>query len=417
MKTTAVTRAIPLLIGIAMVTLAESTTSWGELTTTHAIAFNATPSPDFDGDGIVGFSDFVAFASKFGTQRGDAAFDARFDLDGDDEIGFSDFVAFASQFGKTVESTPSGFAPPDSEAFQRLVTGKQVGNDPNNRLLFPSSGRIREIEDGTAYEGNYQYVNTGANTGTLTYTYDVTGNDPEREKVVIELTFTSATAGTFVSTYTEAGSTPQTLRGDFQLADAVNRQPVAVGVIAAQTLTVGGAAGTVDVSSSFEDPDGDALTFSAVSSDTSVAAVSALDSMVEITPKAAGSATVTVTATDPGGLSAEQTIDVAVAQPTTDVYRPLAGLRVSVGRVQYLFFSAGQCIVISNSSINNVRYTTHKSKWQRKAGTSWVDVPGTERDGLCAYSPTSAGEYRLVAEITINGVRGKYASENTLTVG
>ncbi len=73
--------------------------------------------------------------------------------------------------------------------------------------------------------------------------------------------------------------------------------------------------------------------------------------------------------------------------------------------------------MISNSSINNVRYTTHKSKWQRKAGTSWVDVAGTERDGLCAYSPTSAGEYRLVAEITINGVRDKYASENTLTVG
>ena len=372
---------------------------------------------DFDGNGKVGFSDFALFADKFGTSRGDGRYEAKYDLDGDGQVGFDDFVAFAAVFGKTVESTPSGFAPPDSEAFQRLVTGKQVGNDPNNRLLFPSSGRIREIEDGIAHEGNYQYVNTGANTGTLTYTYDVTGNDPEREKVVIELTFTSATAGTFASTYTEEGSTPQTLRDDFQLANAVNRQPVAVGVIAAQTLTVGGAAATVDVSDSFSDPDGDALTFSAVSGDTSVAAVSALDSMVEITPKAAGSATVTVTATDPGGLSAEQTIDVAVAQPTTDVYRPLAGLRVSVGRVQYLFFSAGRCIVMSNSSVNNVRYTTHKSKWQRKAGTAWVDVPGTERDGLCAYSPTSAGEYRLVAEITIDGVRGKYASENTLTVG
>ncbi len=98
-------------IGIAMVTLAESSTSEDELTTTSKISFNATPSPDFDGDGTVGFSDFLAFASKFGTQRGDAAFDARFDLDGDGEIGFSDFLAFASQFGETVGSQPPSGSP------------------------------------------------------------------------------------------------------------------------------------------------------------------------------------------------------------------------------------------------------------------------------------------------------------------
>ena len=65
---------------------------------------------------------------------------------------------------------------------------------------------------------------------------------------------------------------------------------------------------------------------------------------------------------------------------------------------------------------NNVDYTTYKSEWQGKSGTVWVDVAGTERDGLWSYSPSSAGEYRLVAEISINGERGKYASENTLTV-
>ena len=89
-----------LSIGVAMVKLAESSASIDELTTTSKISFNATPSPDFDG--TVGFSDFIAFASKYGTQRGDPAFDARFDLDGNGEIGFSDFIAFARQFGETV---------------------------------------------------------------------------------------------------------------------------------------------------------------------------------------------------------------------------------------------------------------------------------------------------------------------------
>ena len=91
-----------LSIGVAMVKLAESSASIDELTTTSKISFNATPSPDFDGDGTVGFSDFIAFASKYGTQRGDTAFDARFDLDGDGETGFSDFIAFARQFGESV---------------------------------------------------------------------------------------------------------------------------------------------------------------------------------------------------------------------------------------------------------------------------------------------------------------------------
>jgi hypothetical protein len=60
-------------------------------------------TPDFDGDGAVGFSDFLAFAGAFGKTSDDADFDARFDLDGDDSVGFSDFIAFASAFGTSVK--------------------------------------------------------------------------------------------------------------------------------------------------------------------------------------------------------------------------------------------------------------------------------------------------------------------------
>ena len=55
---------------------------------------------DFDGDGTVGFSDFVQFAGKFGLSQGDKGFDARFDLDGNGAVGFSDFLIFAGAFGK-----------------------------------------------------------------------------------------------------------------------------------------------------------------------------------------------------------------------------------------------------------------------------------------------------------------------------
>lgn len=61
--------------------------------------FAAEATPDFDGDGTVGFSDFLQFAAKFGLGRGDAGYDARFDLDGNGAIGFSDFLIFAGSFG------------------------------------------------------------------------------------------------------------------------------------------------------------------------------------------------------------------------------------------------------------------------------------------------------------------------------
>ena len=54
---------------------------------------------DFDGDGAVGFADFVQFAQQFGLSLGDVEYDARYDLDGNGRIGFGDFVRFAQEFG------------------------------------------------------------------------------------------------------------------------------------------------------------------------------------------------------------------------------------------------------------------------------------------------------------------------------
>ena len=55
---------------------------------------------DFNSDGKVDFSDFIAFAQNFGRSDGDANYDAKFDLTGDDSVDFSDFIAFAQQFGQ-----------------------------------------------------------------------------------------------------------------------------------------------------------------------------------------------------------------------------------------------------------------------------------------------------------------------------
>ena len=68
---------------------------------------------DFDGDGTIEFSDFLAFAGKFGTAHGDGRYEAKYDLNGDGQVGFSDFLTFAGFFGRTVPPTQA----PASDGF------------------------------------------------------------------------------------------------------------------------------------------------------------------------------------------------------------------------------------------------------------------------------------------------------------
>ena len=56
---------------------------------------------DFDGDGEVGFGDFVRFATSFGKNLGDSGYSAQFDLDGNGSVSLSDFLRFVSVYGKS----------------------------------------------------------------------------------------------------------------------------------------------------------------------------------------------------------------------------------------------------------------------------------------------------------------------------
>lgn len=98
----------------------------------------------------------------------------------------------------------------------------------------------------------------------------------------------------------------------------MNRAPTAQTSIPAQTVQAGETV-TLDLSSYFSDPDGDGLTYSAASSDTGVASASVSGSMLAIAGLAQGTAQVTVTATDPAGLTATQTFTVSSVPPAPDL--------------------------------------------------------------------------------------------------
>ena len=65
----------------------------------RAPAYQPGPITDFDGDGTIGFGDFLLFAAAFGRGQGDAGYDAKYELDEDGAVGFSDFVIFSRAFG------------------------------------------------------------------------------------------------------------------------------------------------------------------------------------------------------------------------------------------------------------------------------------------------------------------------------
>lgn len=90
--------------------------------------------------------------------------------------------------------------------------------------------------------------------------------------------------------------------------------PLNVGEIAAITVEAGKTSDAMDVAKYFNEPQGEALTYTAMSSAPTVATaeVATGTSSVTVTGVAAGEATITVTATDPTNLSAKQTFMVTV---------------------------------------------------------------------------------------------------------
>ena len=96
-----------------------------------ALQVTALPSPDFDGNGQVGFSDFVVFAGAYGSRPGDETYRAKYDLNGDGGIGFDDFVIFAGRFGEAANRAPVFAAsPPVTRSVEENTSAGQPIGDP-----------------------------------------------------------------------------------------------------------------------------------------------------------------------------------------------------------------------------------------------------------------------------------------------
>ena len=91
----------------------------------------------------------------------------------------------------------------------------------------------------------------------------------------------------------------------------LNRPPMAAGTLPDRQLTQDGTL-DLDVSQAFADPDGDPLTYAVSSLAPGVVSVLAVGARVTLTAVTEGTATIRVTASDPGGLTATQLFTVTV---------------------------------------------------------------------------------------------------------
>ena len=170
---------------------------------------------------------------------------------------------------------------------------------------------------------------TANSDNTAVVSADVRGSQVTLTPVGVGNATVTVTANDGVLTAT------QTLSVSVVAAPTENEAPVAVGVIPPQSLTVDGEASTVDLSASFSDANGDTLTYAAWPDDKNVVRLQRTGTLLTITPKAAGQATVTVRATDPEGLQALQHISVFVnttegtALPA-EMWMPDVNLRAAV---------------------------------------------------------------------------------------
>ena len=229
----------------------------------------------------------VATASVSGsdvTVTGEAPGSATITVTATDPGGLSAIQTFEVTVTSANRAPAASAAIPD----QSVEEGTQVTVDVSGAFSDP---------DGDAL--HYEATSDASSVATAS----VSGSD-------VTVTGEAPGSATITVTATDPGGLSAIQTFEVTVTSA-NRAPAASAAIPDQSVEEGTQV-TVDVSGAFSDPDGDALSYEAASDASSVATASVSGSDVTVTGEAPGSATITVTATDPGGLSAIQTFEVTV---------------------------------------------------------------------------------------------------------
>ena len=160
------------------------------------------------------------------------------------------------------------------------------------------------------------------------------------------------------ATITVTATDPNMLVGELSFEVLVpNRPPALLGELPPTRMHTGDSPVKLVLSEYFADPDGQQLTYRATSSDTTVASVAVTADTLVVVGGSQGEATVTVTATDPGGLSATAQMTVMVQNRPPVVAKELPSAHIQPGRPpvrlvlsEYFFDPDGQPLTYGATS-------------------------------------------------------------------
>ena len=203
-------------------------------------------------------------------------------------------------------------------------TPTTVGSIPNQTVSLSGTGT------GTVDVSSY-FSDPDGNP----LTYSATSSDTSIATAsvsVVTLTITAVATGSATITVTATDTANATATQDISVTVIANRAPVRTGTIPTQTVSLSGSAETVDLGSYFSDPDGNPLTYSATSSNTSKATVSVSGATLTITAVATGWMTITVNATDASNAGTQQSFSVSVVSNRSPIsVGPIPNQTVRVG--------------------------------------------------------------------------------------
>ena len=187
-----------------------------------------------------------------------------------------------------------------------------------------------------------------------------------------------------------------------------NQAPSVASAIADQSV-VSGASATVDISSTFSDPDNDTLTYTASSDDTAKATVALSGTTLTLTGAAPGTAKVTVTATDPYGAAVSDEFDVTVTNNAPTVANAIADQTVDVGSTVAVALETDGSEVFADPDSNPLTYTA--TSGDTALATVAVDNAANTVTvtGVAAGTPT-------ITVTAIDGYGGTVSDDFTVTV-
>ena len=194
-----------------------------------------------------------------------------------------------------------------------LGCGDGVEPDPNRAPSVRNAIPAQRLTEGDTVTVDLASYFTDPDGDSITYTA-TTSNSAILFLSIAESQLTLIGVGPGTATVTVTATDPGGLKAiqDFNTTvDRRNRAPAVTDSIPEQVLTKGDTV-TVDLASYFDDPDGDSITYEAATSNEEVLAASVSGDQLTLVGVRPGTATVTVTATDPDSLTATQDFNTMI---------------------------------------------------------------------------------------------------------